>query len=104
VGNRLAQQRLGALPFPQVRCRDKHSQNQALGVYHEVALTAFDLYVAVVTEGILTGLPPFSVVFTDWLAIMAAEGVGSRASDLRTWSRKASWIWTSSPLLLQSRK
>lgn len=73
------EQRLGSFAFVEVGGSDKDRQYQTVGVYQEMAFAAFDLFIAVVADGILAGLPPFSVVFTDWLSRMAAEGVGSRS-------------------------
>lgn len=37
---------------------------------------------------VISAYPPFWLVFTDWLSIIAALGVGSRPCDSRTCSRK----------------
>jgi len=39
-------------------------------------------------SGIKTTVPPFSAVFTDWLSIMAAEGLACRPASMRTWVRR----------------
>jgi len=40
--------------------------------------------------GVITARPPFSVVFTDWLSMIAALGLSSRPAACRTLPRKAS--------------
>ena len=52
-----------------------HRQEQPQGVHYNAAFTSRDLL-----AGVVAPRPPFSVVFTDWLSIMAALGVGSRPS------------------------
>lgn len=73
------EQRLGSLAFSQVGSRHKDRQDKSVGIYKQMTFAPFDLLVAVEADGVLTGLPPLSVVFTDWLSRMAAEGVGSRS-------------------------
>jgi hypothetical protein len=41
--------------------------------------------------------PLFSVVFTDWLSMIAAEGVGSFPTETRTCSRSVSWTFGQVP-------
>jgi hypothetical protein len=60
-------------------------QDQAHGVYDDVPLAALDLLAGVVAAG-----PPFSAVFTDWLSMIAAEGLGFRSAWARTFWRRAS--------------
>ena len=45
----------------------QHSQR----VYGDVALAALDVLAGIIAVG-----PPFCGVFTDWLSMIAAEGVG----------------------------
>ena len=61
-----------------------HAQGQSQGIDDNVALTSFNLLASVVTAT----RPPFSVVLTDWLSMMAALGVASRPfhSRSRSWS------------------
>jgi hypothetical protein len=47
---------------------------------------------------------PFSVVFTDWLSMIAALGVGSRPSASLTLGRRVSWIRSQVPSLRHCRK
>ena len=62
-----------------------HGQEQAHGVYDDVSLAPVDLL-----AGIVAARPPFSAVLTDWLSMMAAEGLGLRPSWTRTFRRRAS--------------
>ena len=47
---------------------------------------------------------PFSVVFTDWLSMIAALGVGLLPSDWRTLGRSASWTSSQVPSSVHLRK
>src|SRR5207249_9062221 len=67
-------------------------QDQAVGIYQDMALAAFDLLAAIVAAP-----PPFWLVFTDWLSIIAALGVGSRPCFTRTCSRRAVWMRSQVP-------
>jgi hypothetical protein len=58
---------------------DQHSQEQARGIDGDVALPALDLLGRVVAAR-----PPFSVVLTLWVSMMAAVGLGSRPSRSRS--------------------
>ena len=62
-----------------------HGQQQSHGVHHDVPLASGYPFASVVTPR-----PPFSVVFTDWLSMIAALGVASRPATSRTRTRKAS--------------
>ena len=57
-------------------------QQQALGVYEDMALLAFDL-LARIEAGRVDLRPPFSAPLTLWLSMMAAVGLGSRPA----WAR-----------------
>jgi hypothetical protein len=57
-------------------------QQQALGVYKEMALLAFDLLASVEAGGI-DPRPPFSALLTLWLSMMAAVGLASRSACSR---------------------
>ena len=54
-------------------------QEQAQRVYRDVSLASLDALGGIVPAVLLRfgPLPPFCAVFTDWLSIIAAEGVGS---------------------------
>jgi len=47
------------LPVTLVRSGDENLQKPAIGVYENVAFAAFDLFVAVITDVILSGAPLF---------------------------------------------
>ena len=60
-----------------------HGQQQPYGIHYDVSLSTVDLL-----AGIIATRPPFSVVFTDWLSMMAALGVGLLPSASRTAGRR----------------
>ena len=60
-------------------------QQQSYGVHDDVTLATHHLLTSIIATR-----PPFSVVFTDWLSMMAALGVGLLPSDCRTLGRSAS--------------
>ena len=62
-----------------------HGQQQTQRVYDDMTLAPVDLL-----AGVVSPRPPFSTVFTDWLSMIAAEGVGFRPSWMRTRWRRAS--------------
>ncbi len=57
-------------------------QQQALGVYQDMALLPLDLLARVITMGIDRG-PPFSAALTLWLSMIAAVGLASRPACSR---------------------
>jgi len=63
---------------------DHNHEQQAERVYQYVALAAVDLLARVVTAD-----PPFSVVLTDWLSMIAALGCGSRPARRRSLPRNS---------------
>jgi hypothetical protein len=73
--------------------------DQTVGIHQDMALAAFDLLASVIAAP-----PPFWLVFTDWLSIIAALGVGSRPCFTRTCSRSAVWIRSQVPSLRHVRK
>src|SRR2546423_12992489 len=73
--------------------------DQPIRVDQEMPLAAFDLFAPVVAAP-----PPFWLVLTDWLSMMAALGVGSRPCFTRTASRRAVWMRSQVPSLRQVRK
>lgn len=79
-----------------VSSKDDQADDEAHGVDKEVTLSA--LYFL---PGVVTPDPPFSVVFTDWLSRMAAEGAGSLPASTRTCWCKCSCRRASVPFLLQ---
>ncbi len=78
---------------------DHDGQQQTDGVYHDVPFAPHHLLASVIATR-----PPFSVVLTDWLSIMAALGVGSLPSVCRTFGRRVSWIRSHVPSLVHLRK
>ena len=62
-----------------------HRQQQAHGIYDDVSLSTVDLLTSIIATR-----PPFSVVFTLWLSMIAALGVGSLPSASRTQGRSVS--------------
>ena len=84
-GQQLAQHQLGAVPVLDVGRMYHYGQEQAGRIHYDVAFAPRYLLACVVAPR-----PPFSVVFTDWLSMMAALGVASRPSLSRTWLRSAS--------------
>src|SRR5439155_22538986 len=83
---------LGAVPVLDPGAMDHDRQDQAQRIHREVTLAPFDFLAVVVAVG-----PPFCGVFTDWLSMIAADGVGWRPSFWRTFPRKASWTASITP-------
>jgi len=75
------------------------SDNETQGVDDQMAFPSIDLLASIVSPK-----PPFSVVFTDWLSMMAALGVGCRPQAFRTCSRRRSWILFQTPAATKDRK
>ena len=84
---KFAQHQFGSIAVLDIRSVHDDSHNQAKRINYQMALAAGDLLARIITTR-----PPFSVVLTDWLSMMAALGVGSCPSDSRTLGRKVSWI------------
>ena len=97
--HKLVQHQLSPIPVLNVRWMHHYGQQQSHGVNHNVTLAALHLL-----TGVIATRPPFSVVFTLWLSLMAAEGVGSLPSNSRTLGRKVSWIPSQVPSFLHRRK
>ena len=76
-----------------------HGQEQSGGVHYDVALASGHLF-----AGVVAARPPFSVVFTDWLSMIAPLGVASRPSLSRTMGRSASSTRSQVPSLRHFRK
>ena len=77
--------------------QDVHQQ--AVGIHQDVPLAAFHFLTPIVAAQ-----PPFWLVFTDWLSIIAALGVGSRPCFTRVCSRRVVWTRSQVPSLRQVRK
>ena len=87
-----AQHQFGSVAVLDTGSVDDDRHKQAKGVDHHMALAAGDLLTCIIAPG-----PPFSVVLTDWLSMIAALGVGSRPSDSRTLGRKLSLMCSQVP-------
>ena len=94
-----SQHQLGSISILDVGGMYHHGQKQSHGVYYDVTLAAGDLF-----AGIIAPRPPFSVVFTDWLSMIAALGVASRPAASRTLGRKASSMASQGPSSRHFRK
>lgn len=93
------QNQLGPIPVLDISRMDHDSQQHADGVYNDMPFASRNLLARVIATR-----PPFSVVFTDWLSMMAALGVGSLPSASRTLGRSVSWTRSPVPSRLHSRK
>ena len=76
-----------------------HRQQQSHGIYDDVSLSTVDLLASIIATR-----PPFSVVFTLWLSIIAALGVGSLPTASRTEGRSVSLTRSHVPSIVQLRK
>ena len=94
-----ADNRLGPVPVLNAGSMDCHGQQQPHGVYNDMPLSSGDFL-----AGVIAPRPPFSVVFTLWLSMIAAPGPGSLPSAARTLGRRASWTCSQTPSCRQRRK
>ena len=78
-------QQLAAVAILDVGRVHDQGQDQPQRVHDQMPLTPLDLLARVVPAR-----PPFSAVFTDWLSMMPAEGVGFFPAFRRTWARRRS--------------
>ena len=78
---------------------DHNGQQQTHRVYHDVPLAPRHLLASVIATR-----PPFSVVLTDWLSMIAALGVGSLPSASLTFGLSVSWIRCHVPSRVHLRK
>ena len=81
------------------RMHHHHRQQQPHGIYNDMSLSTIDLLASVIATR-----PPFPVVLTDWLSMIAALGVGFLPSACRTLTRRASLARSHVPSSLHSRK
>ena len=95
----LGQHQSDPVPVLDVGGVNHHGQEQPGGVHYNVALAPGHLF-----TGVLAARPPFSVVLTDWLSMMAALGVASRPSLSRTMGGSASKTRSQVPSLRHFRK
>jgi hypothetical protein len=75
----LLQQIPGAVGVLDIGGMDKDTEQEARGIDPDMALAALDLL-----GGIVAARPPFSVVLTLWVSMMAALGLASRPSLSRS--------------------
>lgn len=80
-------QNLRAISILDIGGMHHHGNYQTNGIYKQMPLSSVDFL-----PGIISMEPPFSVVFTDWLSMMAALGSASRPSASRSLSRKVPCI------------
>lgn len=73
------------VPILYVGCMHQDCQHQSQRINYYMAFAALDLFARIVAAQ-----PPFSVVFTLWLSMIAALGVDLRPAFLRTVSRRLS--------------
>ena len=90
---------LRPIPILDIGRMHHHRQQQPHGIYNDMSLSTVDLLASVIATR-----PPFSVVLTDWLSIIAALGVGFLPSACRTLTRRASLARSHVPSSLHSRK
>jgi len=81
----LLDQPLAPIPILHVGRVDDQRDDKAKRVDDDMALSPLDFLARIVTS-----FAPFSAVFTDWLSMMAALGVGLRPSNCRTRTRSRS--------------
>jgi hypothetical protein len=93
------QEQFAALLILDVGFMHEQMQDHPSGIDEQVPLAPFHAFATV-----KAARPPFWLVFTDWLSIIAALGVGSRPVLTRTRSRKAVCICCQVPSLRQVRK
>ena len=97
--HKLRKHQHGSVTVLDVGSMDDNSQKQSQGINHDMALASRHLLSRVIATR-----PPFSVVLTDWLSMMAALGVGSCPSASRTLGRSASWMRSQLPSSPHCRK
>jgi hypothetical protein len=93
------EQEFAALLVLNIGFMHQHVHQQAVGIDQDVPLAPFHFFAAVVAAP-----PPFWLVFTDWLSIIAALGVGLRPCFRRVCSRNVVWRRSQVPSLRQVRK
>ena len=95
----LGQRQFGAVPVLYIGGMYRHRQWQAQGVYYDVTFAALHPLSSIVSSG-----PPFSVVFTDWLSMMAALGLAFRPWACRSAACRAQLARCQAPSRRQVRK
>lgn len=66
-----SEKQFGSISVLYVGCMDDYSNNQSECVYEQMPFATVDFL-----AGIISMEPPFSVVLTDWLSMIAALGSG----------------------------
>ena len=95
----LIDDQLCAISVLDVSRMNHDGQQQPYGVHDDVTLAPHHLLTSIIATR-----PPFSVVFTDWLSMMAALGVGLLPSDCRTLGRSDLWTPSHVPSSVHLRK
>jgi hypothetical protein len=75
----------GSVAVLDVGGMDDHAEHQSQGIDDQVTLASTDFLARIVTAD-----PPLDVVLTDWLSMMAADGIRSRPSLCLTSPRSLS--------------
>ena len=76
----------GSIPVGDVGSMDDKFEDESQGIDDQMAFAAIEAFPSVVAAG-----PPFSVVLTDWLSMIAPLGWRSRPARSLTSSRKP-WL------------
>ena len=98
--NKPGQHKLRPITVLDVCPVDHHRHEQTYGASYDVALTDVALLTPIdLLTCIVATRPPFPVVLTDWLSMIAALGVDSRPSICRTFGRNACSICSQVPSL-----
>ncbi len=87
------------IPILHVGRMDYDGQQQPYGIDDDVSLASCDFLTSIIATR-----PPFSVVLTDWLSMIAALGVHSLPSACLTFGRSASWTCSHVPSFFHLRK
>ena len=77
-----AREKHAAVTVLKISGMDNGKQQEALRIYRDMPLLAFDLLARVIAVRIDAG-PPFSALLTLWLSIIAAVGLASRSANSR---------------------
>ena len=85
MADEFGQHQLGSVAVLNIGGMDHHRQHQSQRINYQMAFSALYLL-----AGVISARPPFSTVLTDWLSMIAAEGVGLRPSWRRTCRRRTS--------------
>ena len=83
------QDKLGSVAILNVGSMDNEFKDETERINENMALASGDLLARVVT----VMAPLFSVVFTDWLSMLPADGSGFFPAFLRTLRRSSSWTF-----------